>query len=268
VAERLLARLEALERAAHADSRSLAEHLSQLRQSGKPAGEALARIEAALEAYFGELGGALAAVRSRLGEAGTASLVDDKTDERLGALEGRMGAQSWEMANSIAGALTERLDQAEAGLKQLYEDVQRHWTGLRERLQALEARIGAELQRSEEAGKAHERQLGEIYEALVKLGSNQQNLSNNIATWRLENSGDVSIISNRVEQHEHAVLDMLARLSADIQSVRQRPAAAGALRAGFKRWIYGTDGVLEASWREEAKPPRQDPAPPRKGEAS
>ena len=122
-----------------------------------------------------------------------------------------------------------------------------------EQFVSLEAAVRAHLETAAAATKARERELGEVYEALVKLGANQQTLGNNLNTWRLENSGDLSIISNKLEQLEQTTLGVLTRINAEFQSLREEE-AEGTRRPGtFKRWLYGTSSVLADNWRQEAK---------------
>jgi hypothetical protein len=98
----------------------------------------------------------------------------------------------------------------------------------------------------EEATKTHERDLSEIFEALVKLGTNQQTLGNNLEAWRLDSSGDISIVSNRLENMERTLQH---GASPDAPS---SPEGDGPPGKGFKRWLYGTGRVLPSSWREDA----------------
>ena len=153
-------------------------------------------------------------------------------------------------------ALAYRLSQSESSLQRLTDDSARNWNTATERLTSLEAAVQSQLAHADEAGKAHERDLTEIYEALVKLGTNQQTLGNNLNTWRLENSGDVSIVSNRLAEIEKAMFGTLGGLSAEMQMLRQQIASSSGLGSGFKRWLYGTDRVLATSWRDEAEPMR------------
>ena len=92
--------------------------------------------------------------------------------------------------------------------------------------------------------------LNEIFEALVKLGTNQQTLASNLESWRLDNSGDVSIVSNRLENMERTLQETLAP---SLPSEEGGPAATARLRDArtFKRWLYGTGRVLPSTWRDD-----------------
>jgi hypothetical protein len=128
--------------------------------------------------------------------------------------------------------------------------------------------VRAQLQGAEEAGKTHARDLGEIYQALVKLGANQQTLGDNFTAWRIESGGDIGIVSNRVQQLEQTMLDLLGHFGSELQALRQESHdSAGGRRNGFKRWLYGTGNVFGASWRDETAPTvPQTPAPPPRAE--
>src|SRR6185369_16181304 len=140
------------------------------------------------------------------------------------------------VANRIADTLSERLGTTEAGLQRLQEETARHWSSNSERDTALEASVRAQLQASEEAGKSHERDLGEIYQALVKLGANQQTLGDNFAAWRIESGGDIGIINNRLQQLEQTMLDLLGHFGNELQALRQESHnGTGVRRNGFKR---------------------------------
>ena len=126
----------------------------------------------------------------------------------LSAVEGRVGSQTLEVANRIADAFSERLQKTEAGLQRLQQETERHWSSNGERDIALEASVRSHLQGAEEAGKKHERDLGEVYQALVKLGANQQTLGDNFTAWRIETGGDIGIINNRLQQVEQTMAAM------------------------------------------------------------
>jgi Clp amino terminal domain, pathogenicity island component len=171
-------------------------------------------------------------------------------------LEGRIGKQTLDVANRIADAFSERLTRTETGLQHLQQETERHWSSNGERQIALEASVRAHLQAAEEAGKKQERDLGEVYQALVKLGANQQTLGDNFTAWRIETGGDIGIVNNGLHQLEQTVLDLLGHLGNDIQALRRE-----GYTGGFKRWLYGTGNVSAGSWRDETPAPRHAPEP-------
>jgi hypothetical protein len=133
--------------------------------------------------------------------------------------------------------------------------------GIATKLADVETALRAQAERMEEAGKTHEHDLSEIYEALVKIGANQQTLATNLETWRLDSGGDIGIVSNRVESLEKVLRAVLPRPRPEPQPVQPSPEPArmtsddlyeGEPPTGsFKRWLFGTTRVLPASWRED-----------------
>jgi ClpA/ClpB-like protein len=247
--------------------RELRAELVALRASRPSAADGTQRLafEGALEARLGDLGRAVTALseRSAALDKLVASNPWEEMRARVEAVEGRVSAESLAAASgTLAGTVSERLGQAEAGLQRLREETERHWNAASERQQALEASVHAGLEKAEEARRAHERDLGEIYEALLKLGTNQHALGDNFTTWRAETSGDLSIISARLEQLDNAALDMLSRLSAEVHSLLRGNGAEGSrLGDGFKRWLYGTSNILATGWRSHTASTRDERAP-------
>jgi hypothetical protein len=175
---------------------------------------------------------------------------------RLDLIEKQLAGQGKEVAEAVSNALLEHLIKTEEG-KATPAVVEGP-----DRLAALEATIEGHLQRSDEASKTHEHSLAEIYEALVKLGTNQQTLASNLNTWRVESSGDIGIISNRLQEMERNAQDTLGRLDGQMQSMRhvtrseERPSFGS-----FKRWLYGTTSVLSGAWRDDPDAVRKRLAP-------
>jgi len=227
-------------------------------------------VDALLEAKFGGLGKATSDLVERL-PAIDRLVAGEPSQELLGRLEAveeRIELRALEAADKVANGLAERLERTEASLRRLQEAADRNWTSGGERQIALEASVRAQMQTADEANKAYERHLGEIYQALVKLGANQQTLGDNFATWRTETGGDISIVNNRLQQLEHTILELLNQLGGELQLLRQESHANGSRRGnGFKRWLYGTNNVFAAGRKgntvaSSAKPGRVPGAQP------
>jgi hypothetical protein len=283
--EDILARLEGLESAARtlaaeavADRRMTQDLLRQVHDklqslSDYDTRQVLAdrsgEVKATLGGKLDELSDLILALDERVANAGKAGSSGDLWDElreRIKGIEQRVTGSSAEIARnlsapleeSLARLITDRLRETDAGAARLLDDGRQSWIDAGERLTALDSSIRAHLQGAEDVSKTHERDLGEIYEALVKLGANQQTLANNLNTWRLDTSGDVSIVSNRLEALETTVLETLGRISAEVHMLRD-PAYtedAPSKANGFKRWLYGTSSVL-TTWRDEHSPIRR-----------
>ena len=101
---------------------------------------------------------------------------------------------------------------------------------------------------------------------MTRLTGGQQNLSAAIDQWRLDNTGDLGIISNRLEAIEHSSvrpMELLENLNARIQAMSmggsmglqaqnaglgttaatstlpQTSYVRGGQRRGFWRWLFG-----------------------------
>ena len=160
---------------------------------------------------------------------------------RLSAMESRLSEQPSAIADAVSFMLNERRAGAEGGLQPAADGGS---AAPAEKIVAIEEIVRTQAERMEEASKTHERDLGEIFEALVKLGTNQQTLGNNLEAWRLDSSGDISIVSNRLESLERSLQGP--------GSIPDAPESNGARARSFKRWLYGTGRVLPSSWREDA----------------
>jgi predicted DNA-binding protein len=249
-----------------ADRKMLADLLHDMRsdlqtlrsETGRTTGAVgVEAISALLEAKFGELGKATAALAERLPAIDklTASDASPALRSHIEAVEGRLDAHAPEIADKVVGSLAEHFSLAEDSLQRLQERIERQLASSAERQIALEASLRAQLQAAEEARKAHEQNLSEIHKGLVKLGANQQTLGENFAAWRGETGGDIGIVSNRLQQLEHNMLDLLGQLGGELQALRQENHGNGTKRShGFKRWLYGTSSVFTPGRREEATP--------------
>jgi len=159
---------------------------------------------------------------------------------RLAALEGRLTEQPVVIADAVSLMLNERHPgSAGPGGEPMAES----GNAFADRLSVVEDLLRGQTERMLEATKTHERDLGEIFEALVKLGTNQQTLANNLEAWRLDSSGDVSIVSNRLERLERT----LVPLPAPLRPQATVPQSGPPREKVIKRWR-----VLPATWREDA----------------
>jgi hypothetical protein len=271
--EAMAATIQALHTQASGDRQALSDLfrdlssqlLAQRGEGTSAAGSLEPRTVEALEGKLGELDRSLSALGHRLtGIDKLAAASDGWSDawqelrKRMEVIEGRLGTPAPDAVAPIAQAFSERLGTTETGLKHLAEETEKHRSSSGERQIALEASVRAHLQSAEEAGKKHERDLNEIYQALVKLGANQQTLGDNFTAWRIESGGDIGIVSNRLQKLEQTMLDVLGRLGADLRAWRQERGKESRRSDGFKRWLYGTGNVF--AWREEAAPPGKAPA--------
>jgi hypothetical protein len=222
-----------------------------------PSADRSEAVDAVLEAKLGEFGRAMAALAGRLGAIDKLAASDNwqALGARLEAVEGRIGAQTTELAGTLASALSQRLQ----------EDAERHWQSAGAQHIGVETSVRAQA----EASKAREHELEEIHEAVAHLSTGQQLLADNLASWRAESGGDTAIVSNRLQQLEQTSLDLLDRLNAEVQALRHVHHEDESRRGnGFKRWLYGTGSVFATRRREDAAPVSQTLDRSRDGEKS
>ena len=130
-----------------------------------------------------------------------------------------------------------------------------------ERLQALEHALMSTREETGRLAKSNETAIAELRSGITRLGGAQQNLSSAIDQWRLDNTGDLGIISNRLEAIEHSSIrpmEILESLNSRVQAMgMQYPNTAstvagarsvassitagvtGGHRRGFWRWLFG-----------------------------
>jgi hypothetical protein len=240
--EQMEASMRALVAEVSADRKAMLDLLGELQEEIRSARTATAGIA--------DLGQSLQEGIAVLDQVRTSS---PDVDGRLAALETRITAQPPAIAEAVAYMLGQKADGIGGGIEGA--------GGIATKLADVETALRAQAERMEEAGKTHEHDLSEIYEALVKSGANQQTLATNLETWRLDSGGDIGIVSNRVESLEKVLRAVLPRPRPEPQPVQPTPEPArmtsddlyeGEPPTGsFKRWLFGTTRVLPASWRED-----------------
>jgi uncharacterized coiled-coil protein SlyX len=251
----------------------LGARLDQVESAMRALVSGLADIQQGIDGRIAEIGASIARLAERFDAVRAFSSDAPDVDGRLAALETRIAAQP----PAIAEAVSYMLGQRTGG----EEDVPPASGMVAERLASLEATLRAQTERMDEVSKTHEHDLTEVYEALVKIGGNQQTLASNLDTWRLDSGGDIGIVSNRVERMEQALLAVLPRARPEPAPQPQpvQPAAEPARVASddvyegepptgsFKRWLFGTTRVLPSSWREDMTALRQSLPRRRNGSA-
>jgi hypothetical protein len=243
LAQELLGRLEAMETGmrtlavdAAADRKAMLELMGEIQRELRATRQESAATPTMVLDKIEDVGTSMVGLTERF-ESLEASVPGDALVQRFTALEGKLSQQP----SAIAEALAFLLDERQAAAQKANAD---SWDTLAEKLAGLEALVRAQYTRMDGASKNHERDLNEIFEGLVKLGANQQTLANNLESWRLDNSGDVSIVSNRLQNLESMLQKTL------FPPTRGEDAGNG-VRGGLKRWLYGTTRVLPLSWRDD-----------------
>jgi flagellar hook-basal body complex protein FliE len=184
--------------------------------------------------------------------------------DRMVATQAQSAPALQNLINDRFQSLTSAMDQggdATAVVQQIVGQVDRRHDESAQVLKALADRVVQIDTVNQDSVRQHERDLSELHNALLKLGSNQQTLSENLDQWRLEQSGDIGIISNRIgglEQTNTRPIELLEKVSNDVQLL-QRAALAEIDRdsGGFKHWLFGTNDIIGATWRNETNAVRQ-----------
>ncbi len=248
----------------------LGARLDQVEQAMRALVSGLADIQQGIDGKIAEIGASIARLAERFDAVRAFSADAPDVDGRLAALETRITAQPPAIAEAVSDMLGQRNGSDEGAPPAS--------GAVAERLAGLEATLRAQTERMDEVSKTHEHDLTEVYEALVKIGANQQTLASNLETWRLDSGGDLGIVSNRVERMEQALLAVLPRPRPEpAPTATVADTDAPPLRAvseedyeepptgSFKRWLFGTTRVLPSSWREDMTALRDSMARRRNG---
>jgi hypothetical protein len=204
----------------------------------------LGRLDTAVSGLAGQL-----AAHDDAAPGASAGEALQAVEGRLAAIEESLTTPAADPTAAISGLLSTRASEWDSRLRSLAETVARQT--------ALLSAVRADLQAADEAAKLRDRRLVEILQAITSLGASQQSLAQSLGAWRVEIGGDVAIVSNRLDELHHAMLELHDRLSGEVQALRQEHAGNGARRGqGFKRWLYGTPSVFGTSWHEEPLPLR------------
>ena len=203
-------------------------------------------------------------------------------EERLSAMEltviEALGSQpdadtiSEKVSSALAEPLTGKLAAIETAVVNRSAETGRTVSFIGERLRAFDEAIGAQNNQAserferlnsmvasyadkvEEAGAGHSRDLTELHEAIVKLNANQQTLANALEQWRLDNTGDLSVISNRLktlEETSERRLPLVQRLSEQLSTIHSVIVRREEDKSYFRHWLFGTDEWYSASYDTE-----------------
>jgi hypothetical protein len=110
---------------------------------------------------------------------------------------------------------------------------------------------------AQQTANAHTKELSDLQEALVQLGTNQQTLSENLDQWRGDLDGNISIVSNRLAAMELAAQQpsaILKQLQTDMEGIQRVTLADyDQNRKGVRHWLFGTEDIFAGSWRDETR---------------
>ena len=197
--------------------------------------------------------------------------VQNVLNERAQDMERAIASWRQESAaasSGIPGPLMERLGALETLLVAWNEDGGTGGGGdvpgvLFERLQSIERSISSIREDSARLAKTNEAAIADLRANVTQLSGVQRNVSEAIDQWRLDTTGDLGNISNRLEAIEHSnvrPMELLESLNARVQAmsqgqpfsqspaqgqtyqtstVLQPPRVRNGQRRGFWRWLFG-----------------------------
>lgn len=158
------------------------------------------------------------------------------------------------------GSLTNGLNQYRvdfaANLERVVDGLTHHRaeiaSGLKGRFGDLERRIETNGVRLSEAQAAYNFELREVHDALVSISSSQKTIAGALDTWHDEGSTEIQLINGRISAlHEGGLRTQsgLETLAGHVDALTQLLLEDRKRRGSFRRWLYGTDDWICASWR-------------------
>jgi len=163
--------------------------------------------------------------------------------ERLDGIEQMLDNRTAESGRTISfiGDRLRSLDDALSGRR----------TQIAQGLEQIERSLAAYAENTIGAAGMHERELTEVHEALLKLNANQQTLASSLDQWRLDSTGDLSVVNNRLKVIE----DGNRRRAPVIEAMENQIATLYAMlskrevrKSRFRHWLFGTDAWYSASY--------------------
>jgi hypothetical protein len=195
-------------------------------------------------------------VQSLEGWAAEAAHGTTEASERLRALE--------DVSASMRATLAERVQAIAAGFeRQQAQVIAAVAAPLSDRIGMLDRALATYAQQTGEATAAHQRDLKEVHEALVKLNTNQQTLAGSMDQWRLDVINDIGEVANQVKSLERASqrpVQMLESVTASLQSLERAKALREEHRSRFRYWLLGTDDWYGASYGGNGSRPPSRPS--------
>jgi hypothetical protein len=159
--------------------------------------------------------------------------------------------QPTQLASSIAQPLMQRITQIGSQVEARQADSDRAFGAIAERLGVLERTLTGWSQQAAEAGVTHERDIREVHDALVRLNTNQQTLASSMDQWRLDLTGDLGELANRIsliEAQSQKPMAVLERMATSMDTIQASAFKRDEQKSRFRQWLMGTDDWYGASW--------------------
>jgi hypothetical protein len=189
-------------------------------------------------------------------------------NDRFQTLRQTVDQQNLVLTSAIAQLtepVNERMRLVEQGIARSQTEGKEVWRALADRLGQIESTVRTQ---GDGLVQQSQRDKGELAEAIIKLGTNQQVLADNLEAWRADQAGNVSIIANHIDRLEQGLYEpmrLVEGMSADVrllqtdmQGIQQVTLADyDRNRRGFRHWLFGTEDVFAHSWTDETRQVRE-----------
>ena len=196
-----------------------------------------------------------------VGGDGLKSLVADQLQVFTAGLD----RQQSQISSNVSQPVLQRLAALSSQVESRQADSDRAFGAIAERLSSLERSLANWGQQNAEVGVTHERDIKEVHDALVRLNTNQTTLAQSMDQWRLDLTGDLGEISNRVKAAEAAAArpaQTLERMSQNMESLQNVAGRREESKSRFRHWLMGTDDWYGASWETNGAGRPSRPADP------
>ncbi|MBI1649765.1 Clp protease N-terminal domain-containing protein [Hyphomicrobium sulfonivorans] len=264
--DRVAARLASIEQALATESAerssgitALADEITGVRSAVRLASQNSEQGRVALNAEVKQLAETFERLRADL-----ATAVERRQAEIAASLEHQRAALASGL-DQHRGSLTNGLNQYRVdfatNLERVVDGLTHHraelTSGFKGRFGDLERRIEANGVRLSEAQAAYNFELREVHDALVNIGTSQKTIASALDTWHDEGSTEIQLINGRISAlHEGGmrVQAGLETLAGHVDALTQLLLEDRKRRGSFRRWLYGTDDWIRASWRRVTHP--------------
>lgn len=173
------------------------------------------------------------------------------TDNRVASALAAFPAERTETANAVIAPITEKLGELKLTLEGALNADRGDFDQLTERVAALEDVLSKTISATVSAREAYVKDLTALHDALIKLNANQHTLAGSIDHWRLDATGDLSIIANRLDKldaENERPVELMKSLMTTSDNMNRLIIERYHRRNRFWYWLFGTDDWITASW--------------------
>ena len=239
--------------------------------------ERLGRFEKILASNSGGVAD-FSPIEKRLNDIELAILSRDETSQGVGSLADRLdrleakidqqAVLSQEMLSDDGAALERSGVALSAELKAVTGAVasqaataERLNANLRERIDKIEEQLTVNALEESESYTALANDMGELNTAVAQVNETQHSLAELLEKSRLESSGDLSVVANRLAALEESAADPreeIARLSKKMDRMYRVNVERYHRRNRIWYWLFGTDDWIGASWPSQTAQVERD----------